>query len=74
MSRYSPPEPNPRRLYRYTDNSMLAGVCAGIGDYFGFSVTAIRWIVALSCLFAIPAVFVCYVVAALMLPRKPVGL
>jgi phage shock protein C len=67
-------DPNPRRLYRDTENGMLAGVCAGIGDYFGISVKALRWLVFLSCFFLLPAVFICYVVAAFLLPRKPAGL
>jgi phage shock protein C len=67
-------EPNPRRLYRDTQNAMLAGVCAGIADYFGFSTRAIRWLVFLSCFFAMPAVLICYVIAAFLLPPKPVGM
>jgi phage shock protein C len=67
-------DPNPRRLYRDTENGMLAGVCAGIADYFGFSARGVRWLFALSCFFMLPAVFICYVVAAFVLPRKPVGL
>jgi phage shock protein C len=67
-------EPNPRRLYRDIENGMLAGVCAGIADYVGFSVRALRWLVALSCFFALPGIVVAYVVAAFLLPRKPAGM
>ncbi|MGI9342011.1 MAG: envelope stress response membrane protein PspC [Gammaproteobacteria bacterium] len=67
-------DPNPRRLYRDVEHGVFAGVCAGIADYFGFSVRALRWIVALSCFFMLPAVIICYVVAAILLPRKPAGL
>lgn len=66
--------PNPRRLYRDIEHSVLAGVCAGIADYFGVSVRALRWIVALSCFFAFPAVAFSYLAAAVLLPRKPAGL
>ncbi len=66
--------PNPRRLYRDTENAMLAGVGAGIADYFGFRVKALRWLVFLGCAFAMPAIFLCYVAAAFLLPRKPAGL
>lgn len=66
--------PNPRRLYRDTENGMLAGVCAGIADFFGFSVKATRWLVVIGCLFAMPAIFICYVIAAFLLPRKPTGM
>ena len=67
-------EPNPRRLYRDVENGILAGVCAGIGDYFGISVRALRWLVFLSCAFAMPAVFISYIVATILLPRKPAGM
>jgi phage shock protein C len=66
--------PNPRRLYRDTENAMLAGVCAGIADYFGFSLTAFRWFVFLSCSFMMPPLFIAYIAAAFLLPRKPANL
>jgi phage shock protein C len=67
-------EPNPRRLYRDVENGMLAGVCAGIGDYFGISVKALRWVVFFCCFFALPAVVISYIVATILLPRKPAGM
>ena len=67
-------DPNPRRLYRDTEHGMLAGVCAGIADYFGISVRALRWLTALGCFFMLPPIVICYVLAAFLLPRKPVGL
>lgn len=66
--------PNPRRLYRDVENGILAGVCAGIADYFGFSATALRWLVFFACFFMFPAIFICYVIAAFLLPRKPSGM
>jgi len=67
-------EPNPRRLYRDTENGLIAGVCAGIGDYFGISIKAIRWLVVLGCFFMMPALVICYIIAAFLLPRKPTGM
>lgn len=66
--------PNPRRLYRDTENGMLAGVCAGIADYFGFNVRALRWLVFLACFFFMPVLLLFYVVAAFVLPIKPAGM
>ena len=66
--------PNPRRLYRDVEHGMVAGVCAGIADYFGISRTVLRWLVFLSCAFAMPAVLFSYIAAAILLPRKPAGL
>ena len=67
-------QPNPRRLYRDVENGMLAGVCAGIADYFGFSVKGLRLVVFLSCAFALPGIVIAYVVAVFLLPRKPAGM
>lgn len=67
-------EPNPRRLYRDTENGMLAGVCAGIADFFGFSVSATRWVIFIGCFFMMPAIVICYVIAAFLLPKKPLGM
>jgi phage shock protein C len=67
-------DPNPRRLYRDVEHSVLAGVCAGLADYFGIRVRTLRWMVLFSCFFALPAIVICYVAAAFMLPRKPADL
>ena len=74
MNTEAPNGPNPRRLYRDTENGMLAGVCAGIADYFGFNLKALRWLVFLGCFFFMPALLICYVVAAFVLPTKPAGM
>lgn len=67
-------EPNPNRLYRDTENGMLAGVLAGIGDYFGISIKALRWLFVIGCAFMMPALIICYIIAAFLLQRKPQGL
>lgn len=72
MSGYDQRE-NPHRLYRDRKHAMLAGVCAGIADYFGFNRKGVRIAVLLSFLFPpfIPFVVVSYIVLALLLPAKP---
>ena len=47
MNRTPDHSPNPRRLYRDVEHGVIAGVCAGIADYFGISVRALRWVVVL---------------------------
>ena len=74
MNRMADQNPNPRRLYRDVEHSLVAGVCAGIADYFGLSVRALRWVVIVGCFFALPAIVLSYVAAAFLLPRKPAGL
>ncbi len=64
---------NPHRLYRDRDNAMLAGVCAGLADYFGFNRRGVRVVVAIGTLFFMPFVIVSYLVLAVLLPVKPTG-
>ena len=64
---------NPHRLFRDRENAMLAGVCAGIADYFDLNRKGVRVATALAMLFPpfIPFVVLAYVVLALLLPVKP---
>ena len=40
---------NPHRLYRDTENARIAGVCAGISEYFGVKRSMVR-LAAILCL------------------------
>lgn len=64
---------NPHRLYRDRENAMLAGVCAGLADYFGFNRRGVRLVVAIGALFFLPFVVVSYLVLAILLPVRPGG-
>jgi phage shock protein C len=65
------PGPSRQRLYRDRRRAWLAGVCAGIADYFGVGVGLVRFLTFLSAIFfTMPTVFG-YLVAALVLRRKP---
>lgn len=59
------------RLYRNPQRGMIFGVCAGIAEYFGFDVAVTRVIVVIAGLFSFPFICVAYLVAALLVPRKP---
>lgn len=65
---------NPHRLYRDKENAILAGVCAGLADYFGLSRKGLRVIVAISTFFFIPFVLLAYIILAIVLPTKPENL
>jgi phage shock protein C len=68
------PTGRPSRLYRDGRRAWLAGVCAGIADYFGLGPGLVRLLVALSALvFTFPTVLG-YVIAACVLPRRPADL
>ena len=64
-------EPGPRKLYKDTSSKLVAGVCAGVADYFGFDVTITRLIVLAGLFLFPPATLVGYVILAALLPRKP---
>jgi phage shock protein C len=67
---------NPHRLYRDRENAMLAGVCAGVAEYFGLNRKGVRLITVLLMLFPpfFAFVAVTYIVLAIVLPAKPAGL
>jgi len=67
---------NPHKLFRDKENAMLAGVCAGIADYFGFNRKGTRVATALLLLFPpfFPFVVVSYIILAILLPVKPANL
>lgn len=64
---------NPHRLFRDKENAMIAGVCAGIADYFGLNRKGVRLVTFLFIL--IPPFFafmvISYVVLAIVIPVKP---
>ena len=59
------------RLYRDTDNALIAGVCAGLADHRDISRTVVRVLVVIGLLCFFPVVFIGYVVLACILPPKP---
>ena len=67
---------NPHRLFRDKQHALIAGVCAGIADYFDFNRKGVRVAVALVMLFPpfIPFVVISYIALAVLLPVKPPNL
>ena len=57
-----------KKLYRSETNSMLAGVCGGIGEYFNIDPTLVRlgWVV----FSAVGAGVLAYIVAAIIIPKE----
>ena len=58
-----------KKLYRNTQNKMLAGVCSGLAEYLNIDPTVIRVIWALIALGG--AGLLAYLVCALIIPEKP---
>ncbi|HEX8182060.1 MAG TPA: PspC domain-containing protein [Candidatus Saccharimonadales bacterium] len=60
-----------KKLYRSTDNKMIAGVCAGLAEYFNVDPVIIRIIgVCLLLPGGFPG-FVPYVMLWIIMPKKP---
>ncbi len=61
-----------RQLYRDTENARIAGVCAGIANYFGLERWLVRILVVTAFfLLAGPFMFVGYIVCWFILEKKP---
>jgi len=60
-----------KRLYRASEkNSMVAGVCAGIADYFEVDPTMVRLVWVLMTVFSFGTGLVGYLVMWIIMPRK----
>ena len=59
---------NEKKLYRVNEGKMIAGVCAGLAEYFSIDVTIVRlaWV-----LFALAggSGILAYIIAALIIPE-----
>ena len=47
---------------------MIAGVCAGLADYFGFNLRVTRFLAFVAFLMAMPMAFVAYIAIVLLVP------
>ena len=61
-----------KKLYKINEGKMIDGVCGGIAEYFNVDATLIRlaWILVSVCA---GAGILAYIIAAIVIPRKPEG-
>jgi len=59
-----------KRLTRSSDDRMVAGVCAGIADYFGIDPTLVRLIFVLGALGTVSGLFWAYLIMAIVVPEE----
>lgn len=65
----------PRRLVRRTRDRMLAGIAAGLGDYFGVDPVAVRLLWVVAGFVTGPLAVLAYIVFWYVMPREdPVDL
>jgi phage shock protein PspC (stress-responsive transcriptional regulator) len=57
-------------LTRSTTNRMVAGVCAGLGNYFNIDPTVVRLLFVLGIFLAGPAVLLVYIIMAVVTPEE----
>jgi phage shock protein C len=60
-----------RKLYRSRTNSMIAGVCGGLGEYLNVDPTILR-VVAVLLIFAKGIGLLAYLIGWVIIPRRPV--
>ncbi len=59
-----------RRFVRSADRAMIAGVCAGLANYFGFNLRATRFLAVVALCMAFPITIVTYFAAVLFIPSQ----
>ena len=62
---------NPHKLYRDSRHAVIAGVCAGLADYFGVSLFLVRFLFVCALLFGSPLAIIVYIVMIFTVPKKP---
>ncbi len=63
--------PESRKLYRSRNNRMIAGVCAGLAEYFGVDPTVIRLLFAAGALIGFGSFILIYIVMFVVVPEEP---
>ena len=66
--------PNPKRLYRSRRERVIAGICGGIAERYGWEPTLLRIAAVLAFfLFAGPLIILAYVVCWMVIPKRPLN-
>jgi len=60
-----------KELYRIPSKGKIAGVCAGLADYFGWETWLIRILVVSGVLFGMPFLIMIYIAGWFILDKKP---
>jgi phage shock protein C len=60
-----------RRFARNRDRALVAGVCAGLADYFGFNLKATRFLAVIALLCAMPLTLLAYFGTVFLFPALP---
>lgn len=67
--------PNPKRFYRSREDKVIAGICGGLAERFGWEPVLVRVLAVLAVLFGLaPIAITGYVVIWMITPRRPFSL
>ncbi len=61
---------NYNQLIRSTSNRMIAGVCAGLGEYLGIDPTIVRLLAVLAFFTGFGGIAIVYLIMALVIPEQ----
>jgi phage shock protein C len=61
---------NYRPLTRSASNRMIAGVCAGVGEYLGIDPTIVRLLTVLAFFTGFGGILIVYLIMALVVPEQ----
>jgi len=64
--------PESKKLYRSRNNRMIAGVCAGLAEFFGIDVTVVRLVFAAGALLGFGSFILVYLVMFVVVPEEPI--
>jgi phage shock protein C len=65
---------NPKRFFRSREDSVIAGVCGGIAERFGWEPILVRVLTVLLTMFMMgPVAIIAYIVIWMITPRAPLG-
>lgn len=60
-----------RRFYRSREHAMIAGVCGGLADYFGFNLKVTRILALIAFFMAMPVTLLIYFGTVFLVPPAP---
>ena len=60
---------NYKQLTRSTANRMIAGVCAGLGEYLNIDPTVVRLLFVLGFFLTGPGILIAYLIMAIIVPE-----
>ncbi|NLA11717.1 MAG: PspC domain-containing protein [Firmicutes bacterium] len=59
-----------KKLYRSRTNSMIAGICGGLAEYFGIDPTIMRLLYLLVTFFTAGTALIFYFIAIFIIPQE----